>query len=274
MNYTRQAIKYVLRNILYIIPLVLLPALFLSFSLDRVAINAVVETALSGNLQAWTFAQVFRTVSIFNFGSWRIVLFGFLGVVLLVVCVAMLMALLEKHMRIGKRSLSGVLNKLNDNLLSTFCYTLLLLGIYEFWSLITAALLFFASRLDNIILAYAFSGGVIVAMHVVLLYFISLIYLWLPCMQITGFRATEALYYSNQLSSPVKWKILIGQLFVLLFAETIICACSLLANGAPIFYACTMALYAVMIAVYCARMQIAYFHLDNIERADLRRYYR
>ena len=118
MNYTRQAIKYVLRNILYIIPLVLLPALFLSFSLDRVAINAVVETALSGNLQAWTFAQVFRTVSIFNFGSWRIVLFGFLGVVLLVVCVAMLMALLEKHMRIGKRSLSGVLNKLNDNLLS------------------------------------------------------------------------------------------------------------------------------------------------------------
>ncbi|MBQ7879962.1 MAG: hypothetical protein IJ317_04875, partial [Clostridia bacterium] len=199
MNYTHQAIKYTARNILYILPLVVLPALFLSFSLDRVAINAVLEVALSGNLHEWTFPQVFRAVSIFNFGSWRIVLFSFLGVVLLVLFVAILMAFLEKHMRIGKRSFNGVFSKLNDNLLSTFWYALILLSIYELWSLITAALLFFVSRIDAVIIAYAFSGVVLVAMHVVLLYVISLIYLWLPCMQITGFRATEALYYSNQL---------------------------------------------------------------------------
>jgi hypothetical protein len=170
--------------------------------------------------------------------------------------------------------MGGVFSKLNDNLLSTFCYVLLLLAIYEFWSLITAALLFFVSRVDMAIVAYVASGLVLVAMHVVLLYLIGFIYLWLPCMQITGFRATEALYYSNQISSPAKGQILVGQLFVLLLSETIICLCALLASSASVFYICTTALYAVMIAVYCVRMQIAYFDLDHIERADLRRYYR
>ena len=274
MKYTNQAIKYTARNILYILPLVILPALLLSFSLDRLAINAVLETVFAGNLQDWTFPQVFRAVSIFNFGSWRIVLFGFFGVVLLVLFVAILMAFLEKHMRIGKRTMSGVFSKLNDNLLSTFSYALLLLGIYEFWSLITAALLFFTSRIDAAIISYVLSGAVFVIMHVVLLYLVGLIYLWLPCMQITGFRAMEALYYSNQISSPAKGQILAGQLFVLLFVEALIGVCALLASSALIFYVCTTALYSAMIAVYCVRMQIAYFDLDHIERADLRRYYR
>lgn len=274
MKYTNQAIKYTARNILYILPLVILPAVFLAFSLDRAAINAVLESALAGNLQEWTFPQVFRAVSMFNFGSWRIVLFGFLGVVLLVLFVAILMAFLEKHMRIGKRTMSGVFSKLNDNLLSTFCYALILLSIYELWSLITAALLFFVSRIDMLIIAYVGAGIVLVAMHVVLLYLIGLIYLWLPCMQITGFRAMEALYYSNQISSPAKGQILAGQLFVLLSVEALICVCALLASSVLIFYICTTALYSAMIAVYCVRMQIAYFDLDHIERADLRRYYR
>lgn len=272
MNYTMQSIKYVLRNFLYVIPFVVIPALFLSFSLDRVALNAVINGGLDGDIHAWTFGEVFRAVSIFNFGSWKSVLFGFLGVVLLVVCVAMLMALLEKHMRIGKRSFNGIFSKLNDNLVSTCGYALLLLGIYELWSLVAAALLFFVSRIGTLLIAYALTAVVLLGMHVVLLYLVSLIYLWLPCMQITGFRATEALYYSSQLSSPVKWKILIGQLFVLLIVEGLICVCALFAPTPLLFYLFTAALYAAMIAVYCVRMQIAYFDLDHIERADLRKY--
>ena len=90
-------------------------------------------------------------------------------------------------------------------------------------------------------------------------------------MQITGFKTREALYYSNQLAAPVKWKILAGQLVFLLTVDAVICACALYAVNIYVFTALTTALYAAMIMVYCVRMQIAYFDLDNIERADLKK---
>lgn len=272
MKYTVQSGKYVLKNFLYIFPFAVVPALFFCFSTDEGALVAVLESFFDGTLARWSFSALFRAISVFNFASWKAVAFGLIGLVAIVVCVALMMALMEKHMRIGKRTFNGIFSKLNDNLLSTSGYALLLLGIYELWSLLTAALLFFVSRIAVPFVAYAFVVIVFLAMHVVLLYAINVIYLWLPCMQITGFKATEALYYSNQLTAPVKWKIVCGQLLLLLFAEACICACVVLTPNPVWFTVLTTFLYAVLIMVYCVRMQIAYFDLDGLDRADLFRY--
>ena len=273
MRYTIQACKYVIKNFFYLLPFVVLPALFFSVSTDEEAIGCLMETLLVGDFSNLHFSHIFRAISIFNFSSWKAVFSGVIGIVALVFCVALLMAMLEKHMRIGKRTFNGVFSKLNDNFISTCGYALLLLAIYELWTLFTSALLFLMSRFTTGALGYVLGSVIYLGMHVVLLYAVSVIYLWLPCMQITGFKALEALYYSNRLANPVKWMILLGQILFLLVFETTICLCVLFAPNPALLMLLTTAFYAVLIMVYCVRMQIAYFDLDNIERADLKKYY-
>lgn len=273
MRYTIQSSKYVLKNFIYIFPFAVIPALFLSFSTDEAAMISVLGNFFSGKISAWDFANLFRAISVLNFASWQAIAFGLVGIVAIVLCVSLMMALMEKHMRIGKRTFNGIFSKLNDNFLSTSGYAVLLLVIYELWSLITAALLSFVAMIPSSVIAYAFAVIVFLSTHFSLLYSVNIIYLWLPCMQITGFKAAEALYYSNQLVAPVRWKIILGQAVSLIMMDTLVYLCVLFAPNPFIFTLLTTLLYAFVIMIYCVRMQIAYFHLDNIERADVSKYY-
>lgn len=273
MKYTLQSTKYTLKNLIYLLPFAVLPALFLSISTDEDSIYAVLRSIYHGTLYEWTFADLFNSVSVFNFGSWEGIVFGFIGFIVIVPCVALMMAILEKHFRIGKRTFNGIWGKLNDNFISTAGYALLLAGIYEFWSLLLAALLFFVSRITVTALAYVFVIIVYLGMHVLLFLAIGTIYLWLPCMQITGFRAFEALHYSYQLIVPVKWKILCSQMAALLSVEVLIGLCAAFVPTKLAFLIWTTLLYSFLIMVFCVRMQITYFDRDHMERADLVKYY-
>lgn len=272
MKYTAQSSKYIFKNFLYLFPLAVLPAFFLALSTDKASIDCLVETLRGGALQEMHFHHVFRAISVLNFASWPAIVAGFISMLAIVVCVALMMALIEKHFRIGKRTFNGLFSKLNDYLPSTLWYGALLLVIYELWTLITSALIFSMSRITILPLAYALIALAFLGMHVVLIYLVGIIYLWLPCMQITGFRAIEALHYSYQLLAPVKWRILAGQFAFLLFVEAVVGALAVVV-GSVTFTVLTTLLYAILIMVYCVRMQIAYFDRDNIERADLRNYY-
>ena len=272
MKYTAQSSKYVLKNFIYLFPLAVIPALFLSLSTDKEAIFCALETVFSGKINEFHFSHLFNAISIFNFASPKSVLFGLVGVIFMVICGACIMAMLDKHMRIGKRTFTGIFSKLNDNLISTCGYVFLLLIIYELWVLATATLLYIFSRITLVWLAYTLTAIVFLAMHVLLIYAIGLIYLWLPCMQITGFRALEALRYSNHLMAPVKWVILAKQLLILLFAEGVLSLCAMFLNGFTTFTIITTVLYAIIIMTYCTRMMVAYFDREQIERADLRKY--
>ena len=273
MRYTLQSTKYVFKNFIYLLPFAILPAVFLSASTDEKSMVAVINAILEGNIGTWTFQELFRAISVLNFASWEAIVFGLVGIILIVFCVALMMALLEKHMRIGKRTFNGLLGKLNDNILSTSGVVVLVLLIYELWTLLLAALLFFVSRITIAAVAYVLAAAVFVAMHVVLMVSIGTIYLWLPCMQITGFRAFEALVYSYQLINPIRWRITFAQILVLFVAESLICACAVYVPTAIAFRVVAAALYAGILMIYCVRMQIAYFDRDNIERADTAKYY-
>lgn len=273
MKYTVQSSKYVFKNFIYLFPFAILPAVFLAISTDEKAITEVIRTLVDGRIGQWTFSGVFRAISVFNFGTWQSVVFGFVGIIAFIPCVALLMALLEKHMRIGKRTFNGLWGKLNDNFLSTAGVVLLVFAIYELWSLLLAAFLFFVSRITAKAIAYAFIVIIFIAFHVLLLLAIGAIYLWLPCMQITGFRAVEALSYAYQLMSPIKAKIIFVQLLVLTFTEALICACALFLPMAIVFKCIVAILYAGLLMIYCVRMQVVYFDCDHIDRADMVKYY-
>ena len=273
MRYTASAIKYNFKNFFYVFPLVILPAFFLSFTVAREDILAIAQKIAAGAFGSITFVEIFQAVSIFNFASWETALAGFLGVGALIVCVALLMAFTDKHMRFGKRTFNGLLGKLNDNLLSTFGFTMLLLAIYELWTLLFSALLLLVFRLP-VGAVYAVAPIVVAAAHVALLYLLAIFYLWLPCMQITGFRTFEALRYSHLLCEPIQWRITISQLLSLVFSEICIVLAVLYLPDIPaVSIAGTTALYAYMILQFCVRMQIVYFDREQIERADLKPYY-
>ena len=271
MKYTVQSGKYVFKNILYIFPLAVIPAFFLALSTDPAALRSVLESFFNGALYEWSFRTLFRAVSVLNFNGWNSI-FGLIGLITLMVCVSMLMALMEKHMRFGKRTFNGIFSKLNDNLIATCGYGLLLIAMYELWALIMSALLLAVSRIPIVWLAYVFITVVMILVHFALLFGVSLIYLWLPCMHITGFPAAEALQYSNQLSKPAQGRILFSQTIVLFIVETLIFL-TVFFTGDFTFTIVSTLLYALLIMIYCVRMQVVYFDLDGIERRDLRKYY-
>ena len=272
MKYTKQSCNYIIKNFFYIFPLTILPAFLLSLSTDETALQCLVETVLRGDLTNLHFDHIFRAISVLNFGSLESVIFGLLSIVGIIVFVALLMAFLEKHMRIGKRTFNGLFSKLNDNFVSTVCVVFIFLALYEIWSLVLTMLLYIVTRWQMTVLAYICGGIVYVAMHVALIYLISTIYLWLPCMQITGFRLLEALNYSYQLVASIQWKILIGQLFFLFSTEAVMGLCVMFAPNSLIFTVVTTALFSVLIMIFCVRMEIVYFDRDHIERADIHRY--
>jgi len=272
MKYTIQTSKYILKNFFYILPFAIIPAFFLSLSISQEEIKKVIEVVFSGSLEGLTFYDVFCAISVFNFGSVEAIITGIIGMLAMVPCVALLMALLDKHMRFGKRTFNGLWAKLNDNFISTFGYTFLLLLIYEVWALLTAALVYFMSMIPVAVVAYITSLVVYVLMHVVLLYVLGMIYLWLPCMQITGFPAMEAWQYSYRLLTPVKWRVLSKQIILLFVVEGMIAACAVYFSG-TLFSVVSTLLCAILLLFYCVRMETVYFDRDQIERVDLRRYY-
>ncbi len=271
MDYTIQTIKYILKNFLYVVLFAFIPAVFFSLTISENAVRSVLTNLFDG-VPHNSFWDFFQAVSIFNFSSWDSVLSGVIGVIAIVICISMLMAFLEKHLRIGKRTLNGLLSKVNDNLISTCGYALLCLLIYEVWAVLLAALCFLLTSIPSVAIAYVLLAFVYIGMHVVLLYGLSIFYLWLPCMQITGFRAFEALRYSYQLVAPIQMSLIVGQSVFLLVCEGLIAASVLLIEGGLAAFLVATVLYTFMILIFCIRMQIVYFDRAQIERADLKKY--
>ena len=273
MKDTLQSIKYIAKNFIYLFPFVILPAFFFALSIDEVALEALIRGVAGGDYESLSFSLIFRSVSFLGFSSGASVLTGLLGLVTLVVGVSLLMAYTEKHMRIGKRGFRGVFSKLNDNLVSTCGIAVLLLVCYELFALILSALFFAAFQIANHAVTLIFCAVVYVGMHFVLLYVITLGYLWLPCMHITGFRAFEALRYSYQLCHPIKGKIIFNQFWLLVLAEALIAASVFIPADAVVPVLVATLFYAFMIMLFCVRMHVVYFDRAQMERADLKKYY-
>ena len=270
-TYIKQTSKYIFKNFLFIFPFVLIPAFFLALSVGGESLNHVLKAFFSGDFSSWNFYDLFCSISVLNFGSLQSTLSGLLGIVAIVPCVSFLMAFLEKHFRIGKRTYNGLWNKLNDNFMSTLLFGLLILTIYEIWALIMAAMLFLMSLFPTIV-AYVCVCVTFLALHVVFLYVLGMVYLWLPCMQITGFPMVESLQYSYQLVAPIKWGIFLEQMCFLLLTEAVVCLCSIFLVETWIFLLITTLSVSILLMYYFVRMEVVYFDRDRIERMDLKKY--
>lgn len=272
MKYTSKSLKYVFANFGYLVLFGLFPAVFLAYSLDTATVGAILRDYFTGSPYA-SFSDIFHAVSIFNFHSVSATIADVLSVILAVTCVAMMMAFMEKHMRIGKKTWTGLFSKLNDNLLSTMGITLLFACLYELWALITSALLLCVSFFGGKTVIYILSVIVWFDTQTALLFVVSLFYLWLPCLQITGFRSFEALSYSYQLATGVKRTIVREQFVSMTIAEILIGLVCVFAPWAWLKLVLNSAVFAGQILLFVTRMQVVYFDRAQLERADEKNYY-
>lgn len=265
--------KYIFKNLWLVLPFALLPALFLSLSVDYTKIAAYVKNLFTGNPRA-EFLDLFRTWSLLRFDSVLGAVYSVLSFVCVVFFMAFMLSLVEKHMRIGKRTLSGAFSQLGNVFLTSAFITLLYLIIYEVWGIVIAAILYavgaFAGTAAGI---YLLSALVFAVLVFALAYVVSVFYLWFPCLQITGFRPYEAFRYSYQLMTGVRWRLVLSFLLSLAVVFAVVAASAYFLPEV-LFRAVLFVMFVFLFLSFCIRMETVYFETDKIGREDLIRSYR
>ena len=262
-------LQYIFKNFLFIFVFALIPSYFFAASLDLENIRALAQALLSAENPE--FLQVFSFLSFVNARGW---VFSVICLILLVICLPLLFGFIEKHMRIGSRSLKGILSRFNYNFLSTLVVLVCVLAVYELWALVTAGLLYGESVLLGGIACFIVILLTLVGMTALICYLASVILLWLPCMQITGYGFMESLSYANQLNANVR-----GKVFLAVFLPCL--ACFLLQFAAiipsamagiefPVFIVYEL-IYLIMILYYSALMFVVCFDAAGEERLDIRK---
>ena len=264
--------KYIFKNLWYVLPFAALPAVLLAFSLDYDAIGHVTHAFYTGGLHDMGFFHLFRAFSVVRVDHWWSALVSVLTLVFCCVMFTLMLIFVEKHMRIGKRTLSGLKRQFNWLILPVFCMAIFYLAVYELFSLVVSALLFVVCRLPSTPFLYILFLAVIAVFAFLLLYVIALMYLFLPCKQVTGFRTYDAFFYSYRLMAGVRGKLLLSLFISIAGSFLILTSASLLPVSA--FVIITFLLSAFLFMSFGVRMETVYFKTDKLDREDKLKSYR
>lgn len=262
---------YIFKNIWYVLPTAILPAVFLALSLDYTAVKSLMTGFFTGAPRL-AFHEYFRAFSMVRTDSVLGGIYSILAFFSTAVCGALLLSLAEKHMRIGKRTLSGVFRGFCDLLpfafLALFVYTFL----YELWALILSALLFAVASFSADVLVYIGFLAAVCLTSFALLYMEGIFYLWLPCRQMTGFGVYNSFLYSYRLLSGVRRSLLLSHLASFAGALLLLGGFSLLPEA--VFRVVGVFVFALLFLNFAVRMVTLYFETDKLDREDILHSYR
>ena len=263
--------KYIVKHIWFILPFAVIPALFLSLSMDFSAIEAFWRGLFSGDFVTDWF-EIFCAWSLFGFGSVLDIIYAVCGIVCTLVFMSLILAFVEKHMRIGKRTLSGILSQLSGVFPPVCGMMLVIFFFYEVWALVLSAMLYSIVSVGSAGGIIALSLLVVLFFLAVLLYLVSLVYLCLPCMQMTGLGPFQSLLYSYRLMVGVRGKLLLCLLMSFEPAGLIVWGASFLPEAASVLIC--LVLFTFLFMSFCVRMETFYFETDKLDREDLLLSYR
>ncbi len=266
MKYAGSAFRYAFKNFIFLFLFALLPSYFLAMATD--AENARALFAGLAQEGEAGFTVYFFFLSPFNAHGWPYALTAF---VLAAVCLPLMTGFIEKHMRIGIRSLRGLRSRFNHNFVSTLVLLFVFVAVYELWALLGAGLLYAETLLLGgiacaVVVACTFAGLAALAC-----YLFSLVLLWLPSLQITGYAFMDALACANALYGAAR-----GRLFLDVFVPAAVGLAVQLASlafipasfGAVDFLVREL-VFLLLLLYYVSLMFAAYFGASGEERQDL-----
>lgn len=263
--------KYIVKNIWLVLPFAVLPAIFLALSLDYSSVGRTVRTFFTVSPREG-FVEYFRTWSLIRIDGALGGVYSAVAFLSVILCAAPMLVLVEKHMRIGKRTLSGFTKGAFSLVFSVFLIVLCYLALYEIWAVLLSALLFVIAQIKIAALAYVFYVIVFLLLTFALFYVATIFYLWLPCRQATGFRPYEAFLYSYRLMTGVRWKLILG--FAASFFSCMACTALFALLPEAAFRALLVLLYAALFLSFLIRMETVYFETDKLDREDVLKSYR
>lgn len=263
--------KYIVKHIWFVLPFAIIPSLFIALTINFSAISDFFGGLFTGT-HVTNFSDIYSVWSLIGFDSALKIVYGVCAIVTTVVGVELLLAFVEKHMRIGKRTLSGLVEQLSGHILPVIFIILLSFVTYEVWALILSAMLYAVASLSSAVAVALLSFFIIIVFFAIMVYVISIFYLWLPCVLMTGFGPYHALLYSYQLVVVVRGKLIVSILTSFIPALLLLLGISFL----PTFVA-TILGFIIIVALFlsfCVRMETFYFETDQLDREDLLRSYR
>ncbi len=264
VNHPCSALRYAFKNFIFLLPFALLPACVLAFAADRGG-GAFLAALYRG--EDLSFAAFFNFLSPFNAHGWP---FAAAAFVLAALCLPLLTGFIEKHMRIGIRSLHGLRGRFNYNFLSTLALLTLFVAVYELWAALAAGLLYAETLLLGRASGFAAVVLTFLCLVALLSYLASLAMLWLPSLQITGYAFMDALACANALYAKVRYSLFLGVFLPALAGVAVQFACVLLlpARLELVAAAVRAVLYLVLLLYYAALMFAAYFGASGEARQD------
>ncbi len=263
--------KYIVKNLWFVLPFAVTPAVFLALSVDFAGIQSLAASFFTGKLEV-DFLALFHAWSFFRFDSFLGVIYSIFAVIAIVVFTTFLLSFAEKHMRIGKRTLSGVFSQFADKMFYVTLVTLVYLLLYELWALVLSAVLFAVAAVGSKIFMSVLFVIVCLVFIGTLLYLVPVFYLWLPCIFCTGFGAYDAFLYSYRLMGGVRWKLILSLLIEYVPCFILIVGISFAPTWLSPIIAFIMYVFAYL--SFCIRMETLYFETDKLDREDFLRSYR
>lgn len=264
--------KYIFKNLWYVLPFAVLPSVLLAFSLDYDAINHVTYAFYTGGLHDIGFFYLFRAFSVVRVDNVWSTPVSIVTIFVSCVMFTLMLIFVEKHMRIGKRTLSGLKRQFTWLILPVFCMTVFYLALYEAFAVIVSALLFVVCRLPSTAFSYLLFLAVIAVFAFLLLYVVALMYLFLPCKQVTGFRTYDAFFYSYRLMTGVRGRLLLSLFISIAGSFFVLSSASLL--HVSVFIIIAFLLCTVLFMSFGVRMETVYFKTDKLDREDQLKSYR
>lgn len=267
--------KYILKNLWFLLPFSVIPAVFFSLSLDYTCISDAVCGFFTGSpgtgAPQGNFAMFLHAWSFIRFDSWLGAVYSLLAVCCAVLFMALMLAFVEKHMRLGKRTLSGIWTQCKNMLVPSLIVVLLYVLLYEVWAIVLSAVLVVAVQLKDIGAVYAVYVLAVLVFTFVLLYLTTMIYLWLPCKQMTGSGYFDSFMYSYRLMTGVRWKLVASYAVSFAAAMVVLCIGAFLPEF--VFRLMAIVLFAFLFLSFSIRMESVYFETDKLDREDeLHRY--
>ncbi len=150
MSVVFSSVKYIFRNFWYVLLFALLPAIFLALSLDYRSIHDYVVAFFTGDPRVG-FLDFFCIWSLFHFHSSLSIIYGVCMFVCVVVSASFLFVLVEKHMRLGRRTPNGLLAGFKNAFLPVLGVAAIYLVIYEVFVVVLSSLLFAVAAIPNTI---------------------------------------------------------------------------------------------------------------------------
>lgn len=269
--------KYMFKNFRYVIFCGLLPAIFLAYTFDYHATSSLVLNFCSGKLQSGelekNFMFLLRTWSLIRLDTLLGGIITVLGYFIIVLFAALLLALVEKHMRIGKRTLNGIGTQVRILLLPVAGIVFLFYALEETCAIVLSSLTFAILQIQSVAVSSALCIGAFLFTFFIFLHVIETFYLWLPCLQITGFRPYHAFLYSYRLAAGVRWKLFASHALSLLLLFVTIGALAFLREPI-IFYSIAFVFCFFYFSAFFIRMETVYFETDKLDREDIIKSYK